>query len=639
MLRRLALNDLEKFKMIAQPKISPDLDKILYLITVPEGDEYSTCLEIIDRKSGEKIWEIIEGNPNNPDWAPSGDKLLFTSRTNFTEGEKGTGLWVTKIDDKPKLLVNIKSNISQPRWSNNSEYIAFISNVGEEDSDVKIIDRIPIWFNGEGWTYNKTKHLHLLKVNTVDISVISTGDMDVQCFDISQDSSKIAYCQSANPLKPGESDLIIFNIETGVQEHVLNGYYIQSLQWSIDSKQIAFMGHNGSRGYATQVGIHLLDLEKNTVSDLIGGLDRECSRRHYYDIRSMNTRNSDPVWDNEFIYFPLSNSDKFELHRINPSTKSITPILVGAYSIEEFSVKKGVIVYTRVTSDSPAELWVKAESNRKITSLNDELIKNVTLKQPERFSFTQKDGADVEGWIIKPNNENKEEKYPAVVDIHGGPKSKFGNSLMFEHQLLSAHGYAVIYLNIRGSGGYSQEFGDIRGDWGNWDFADLLAGVNKALELYPWIDGDRLGVTGLSYGGFMTNWVITHSDIFKAAISQNSISSWTAFFGTSDIGFHFTPEQIGSDPWNNLDTYINKSPITYADKVTTPVLFIHSWEDYRCWIDQSIEFFTALKYLGKETQLAMFMEGPHTFRSVAKLILRKQRYQLMLDWFDRYLKN
>ena len=250
MLRRLVLNDLEKFKMIAQPKISPDLDKILYLITAPEGDEYKTWLEIIDRKSGEKIWEIIGGNPNNPDWAPSGDKLLFTSRNNVNEGEKGTGLWVTKIDDKPKLLANIKNNISQPRWSNDGEYIVFISNVGDEDSNVKLIDRIPIWFNGEGWTYNKTKHLHLLKVNTGDISVISTGDIDVQCFDISKDSSKIAYCQSANPLKPGESDLIIFNIETGVQEHVLNGYYIQSLQWSPDSKQIAFMGHNGSRGYA-----------------------------------------------------------------------------------------------------------------------------------------------------------------------------------------------------------------------------------------------------------------------------------------------------------------------------------------------------------------------------------------------------
>jgi dipeptidyl aminopeptidase/acylaminoacyl peptidase len=127
--------------------------------------------------------------------------------------------------------------------------------------------------------------------------------------------------------------------------------------------------------------------------------------------------------------------------------------------------------------------------------------------------------------------------------------------------------------------------------------------------------------------------------MFKAAISQNSISNWIAFFGTSDIGFHFTPEQITGDPWTNLDTYIEKSPITYANRVNTPVLFIHSWNDYRCWVDQSIEFFTALKYLGKMTELAMFMEGPHTFRSVSRLNLRKRRYQLMLDWFDKYLMD
>ena len=136
----------------------------------------------------------------------------------------------------------------------------------------------------------------------------------------------------------------------------------------------------------------------------------------------------------------------------------------------------------------------------------------------------------------------------------------------------------------------------------------------------------------------MTNWVITHTDMFKAAISQNGISSWTAFFGTSDIGFHFAPEQIGGSPWSNLDVYVDKSPITYAADVNTPVLFVHSWNDYRCPVDQSIEFYTALKHLGKETRLAMFMEGSHVFRSNARPTIRKRRLRVMLDWFDEHLK-
>ena len=311
----------------------------------------------------------------------------------------------------------------------------------------------------------------------------------------------------------------------------------------------------------------------------------------------------------------------------------------GQYSIEEYSVKAEIVAFTRVNVDKPAELYVKDTSERKISSLNQKIMDEVQLQSFEQFSFTQKDGALVEGWMLKPVDWVEGETYPAVLDIHGGPKSKFGDSMMFEHQLYASNGYAVLYLNIRGSGGYSQEFGDIRGEWGIWDYEDLIAGVKHALSVYPWIDKERLGITGLSYGGFMTNWVITHNDMFKTAISQNSISSWTAFFGTSDIGFHFTPEQIGGNPWSNLDTYIDKSPITYANRVDTPVLFVHSWNDYRCWIDQSIEFYTALKYLGKEAELAMFMEGPHTFRSVSKLSLRKRRYQLMLDWFDKYLKS
>ena len=637
-MRGLMIDDLESFKMIARPRLSPRSDKILYLVTIPDGEEYRTTLNIIDRKTGENLWSLNDGDPTNPEWAPFGDKLLFTSKKGMEKDEKGTGLWVAKIGEEPMQLAKFSGGVSQPCWSNDGGSILFVSGVGEDDPDVKVIDDIPIWFNGEGWTYYKTKHLHMYKIATGEISAVSDGDMDVQCYAISHDSSKIAYCQSANRLRPGESDLIIYDTRSGERDRILSSYMINSLLWSPDDTKIAFMGHDGSRGYPTHVGVHIMDAKGGPVRNLTGKLDRGSSRRHYYDIRSMYAGNPDPIWDCEYIYFPVSDSDRYELHRLDPETEIITPVLKGQYSIEEFSVKAGFVAYTRVNVDKPAELWVKDSAERQVSHLNKQVIEEVKLQPAERFSFTQKDGALVEGWILKPTEWVEEENYPAVLDIHGGPKSKFGDSMMYEHQLYASHGYAVLYLNIRGSGGYSQEFGDIRGEWGIWDYEDLISGVKHALELYPWIDKDRLGITGLSYGGFMTNWVITHNDMFKTAISQNSISSWTAFFGTSDIGFHFTPEQIGGNPWSNLDTYIDKSPITYANRVDTPVLFVHSWNDYRCWIDQSIEFYTALKYLGKETELALFMEGPHTFRSVARLSLRKRRYQLLLDWFDKYLK-
>jgi len=633
-LRGVVIDDLDDFKMIAQPKLSPDTGKILYLVMSPNGEKYRNSLMVVDRETGEVIWSVEEGPPSNPDWGPHGDQIVYTSSENKDE----TNIWVAKVGEKPRLVAKLKHGVTKLRWSSDGEALFFIAGVGETDPDVRLIDRIPLWYNGEGWVYHKTKHLHRLHIDTGILSRLSQGDLNVQCYAISNTGTRIAYCQSASQIRPAESNLFIFDVNTGERNMILSGYMVQSLVWSPDDKTIAFMGSDGSRGYATHVGVHLISVDGGLVRCLTEKLDRCCSRRHYHDTRSMYSDSPGLVWDGDHIYFPLSDSDRYELHTVDPVSGEISPVLKGQYCIEEFTARKGIVAYTRLNTDRPPDLWVYDGCERQLTRLNKDVLDRLKLQTAERFSFTQEDGAEVEGWVLKPVGWRPDMKYPAILDIHGGPKSKFGDSFMFEHQLYASNGYGVIYLNIRGSSGYSQEFGDTRGKWGVWDYEDLKAGVRRALELHPWIDEKRLGVTGLSYGGYMTNWVITHSDMFKTAISQNGICSWTSFFGTSDIGFHFTPEQIGGTPWSNLEKYLEKSPITYVKNVDTPILFIHSWEDYRCWVDQSIEFFTALKYLGKETKLVMFMEGPHTFRSVARMSLRKRRYQLMLEWFDKYLK-
>ncbi|MBN2334308.1 S9 family peptidase, partial [Candidatus Bathyarchaeota archaeon] len=490
----------------------------------------------------------------------------------------------------------------------------------------------------EGWTYYRTKQLFVVDVNSGIVTQLTHGDESIQCFAPGNQGGRIAYAKSANPLRPGESDLMVYDIATGKHEKVLCGYTISAICWSTDDSQIAVLGHSGSHGYPTHWGVHVLKSTGGEVKNLTETMDRGCSRRHYYDIRSPYTGMPAPVWEGQEIYFPVSDSNRFGVYRVHVEQGYIDPIVSGEFSVEEFSVSKGVVAYTRINTNKPTEVWIHDEKDACLTRFNDHLLANVALSKAERFEFTQKDDTVVEGWVLKPHGWKKGKKYPAILDIHGGPRSKFGDSLMFEHQLYSAKGYGVIYINIRGSDGYDQRFGDIRGEYAVWDYEDLKKGMEHALEKFKWIDGERLGVTGLSYGGYMTNWVIGHTDMFKTAISQNGISSWTSFFGTSDIGFHFTPEQIGGSPWSNLEAYIEKSPITYVSDVTTPVLFVHSWNDYRCWIDQSIEFYTALKYLGKQARLAMFMEGSHTFRSGARPSIRKRRLQIMLDWFDSYLK-
>ena len=639
MARRLELDDLTKFNMISSPELSPDSSKLAFVVTKPLDDEYPTTIWVIDSGNGYPIRYYSGGNPADPRWSPNGQQILFTCRREMEKDEKGKGLWVTQVwGGEPRLIAKIRGGISQPTWNMYGTKVYFVSEVGEEDPEVRVIDRIPIWFNAEGWTYYRTKQLHVVDVNSGIVTQLTDGDESVQCYAPGNLGGKVAYAVSASQLRPSESDLYVYDIATGKHELVLGGYSISAICWSVDDSQIAFLGHDGSHGYPTHWGVHVLSLKKSEVTSLTESLDRGCSRRHYYDLRSPHTGMPAPVWEGPMIYFPVSDSSRFGVYRVQVEQGHIDPVVSGDFSVEEFSVRKGKVAYTRVKTDRPTEMWIHDEKEACLTRFNDHILANVELSKAERFEFTQKDDTVVEGWVLKPYGWKKGRKYPAILDIHGGPRSKFGDSMMFEHQLYAAEGYAVLYINIRGSDGYDQRFCDIRGEWGIWDYEDLKKGVEHALKEFPWIDKDRLGVTGLSYGGYMTNWVITHTDMFKAAISQNGISSWTAFFGTSDIGFHFAPEQIGGSPWSNLDVYVDKSPITYAADVNTPVLFVHSWNDYRCWVDQSIEFYTALKHLGKETRLAMFMEGSHVFRSNARPSIRKRRLQIMLDWFDQYLK-
>jgi dipeptidyl aminopeptidase/acylaminoacyl peptidase len=244
----------------------------------------------------------------------------------------------------------------------------------------------------------------------------------------------------------------------------------------------------------------------------------------------------------------------------------------------------------------------------------------------------------IDGWVIKPVDFDVGSKYPAILDVHGGPKTADGDIYFHEMQYWASHGYFVLFCNPRGSDGRGNEFADIRGKYGTIDYDDLMKFTDSVLEKYNNIDKNRLGVTGGSYGGFMTNWIIGHTDRFKAAASQRSISNWVSDFGTTDIGFYFNPNEVGGNPWNNIDKYWEHSPLRYADKVKTPTLFIHSDEDHRCWMGEGLQMFTALKYFGVESRLCLFHGENHELSRSGKPKHRIRRLKEITEWFDSHLK-
>ena len=641
--RSLELADLTRFVSISNPRLSPDGEKVAFVATSLDDsrDEYRSTIWVIGIADGEPLQFMSGKKDRSPVWSPDGRQILFASQRGMGEGEKGGELWVATLGGgEPRLLARIKGGATQPRWSPDGSRAFFISGVGEPEKDVRVVDRIPLWSNDVGFTYNLRSHVHVVDVASGNVKALTEGDFNVACYAPSNDGGRIAYAASADDLAPREMEIRTLDLASGETSTVAEGLMAMSLCWSPSDEQIAFMGNDLSRGYATHVGVWVLPSGGGEPESLTGGLGRGISRRAYHDLRSPAAGVPTPIWDSGEIYFPLSEGRRFNLYRLDPEDRGVEPVVVGDFSLEEYSVRGGKVAFTRVRGSEPVELWASDGGEaRRLTGFNDDLMSDVALVEPETFELQASDGAVIDGWMMKPCGFEEGGRYPAILDIHGGPKSKFGHSLMFEHQLYAASGYAVLYLNPRGSDGYSEEFADIRGRYGTRDYRDIMEAVDHALERYGFIDRERLGVTGLSYGGFMTNWIVTQTDRFRAAVSQNGISHWPSFYGTSDIGFHFSPDQVDGDPWASWELYREKSPLTHARGVSTPVMFIHSYEDYRCWLDQSIIFFTALKHLGREARLVLFMEGAHTFRSTARPSIRKKRYEHMLDWFDGHLKG
>lgn len=274
----------------------------------------------------------------------------------------------------------------------------------------------------------------------------------------------------------------------------------------------------------------------------------------------------------------------------------------------------------------------------RISSLNEEALKDKYIGELQDAGFTDSDGVKIDGWVILPKDYDPAKKYPAILDMHGGPRVAFGKTLMHEMQWFANEGYFVFLCNPRGADGRGDEFGDLRKKYGTIDYQDFMEFTDHVLKLYPAIDGSRLGVTGGSYGGWMTNWIIGHTDRFAAAVSQRSFSNWLSDFGCSEIGYSFdVGENGGTTPWMAPMELWERSPVAHADKAKTPTLFIHSIKDYNCPLSEGMQMFAALKYHGVPSKAFLFEGENHELSRSGKPVHRVRRLKEMKAWFDKYL--
>ncbi len=657
MAKLLDYEDLSKLVFVSSPSIHPNTKYVAFLVTKINlrDDRYESAIWVYD-SSKENLYPLTSGPEDLcPCWSPSGEYLSFVSRRGLKEEDKGASLFLLSVGKEPWKLAYFEGGIISYAWSPNSRKIALISKTGKPHDDVKVIEKIPIWRNGEGFTYNTVKKLFVVDVYSGYITQVTDNRLDITTFAWSYDSRKLAYSIMADELKPYESRIRIIDLETLEETELpIYGFSIDFIQWSPRGNIIAFIGRDlrGRRGLASHRRVYLYDLDTNNLELLTSDIDRSTA----------NTLGSDSRWkscspllkwvkcsesSNGCLYFFVSDSGKVSLYKARLHDGKISrAIYLEDSSVDEFdvSIDGKNIAFTAMSPDHPRELFIAADGNiTRLTSFNDEFVKTYRLQKPEHFKFRASDGAEIDGWILWPPKESlKKNKTPWILYIHGGPKAMYGDGFYFEFHLLAHKGFAVVYTNPRGSDGYSEEFADIRCHYGERDYQDLIEAVDYVLSKYnDKLDNERIGVAGGSYGGFMVNWIITHTDRFRAAVTQRSISNWISKYGTTDIGFYFNAEMIGcgQPPWENIQAYLEKSPIMHVHNAKTPTLIIHSIEDYRCWVDQAIEFFTALKIRGVETKLVLFPGENHELSRSGKPKHRVERLKYITRWFLRYLYN
>ncbi len=343
----------------------------------------------------------------------------------------------------------------------------------------------------------------------------------------------------------------------------------------------------------------------------------------------------------ERLYLKALERAEVKLETISYEDPVIREIF-GDFTVQAFDVKGDTMVLTGLERGALQELYkvdLSSGEVTKLTHLNEEALEDVYVSECVYLPYTNSDGVEIDGWILEPYDYDETKRYPGILNIHGGPRGAYGDVFFHEMQYWASEGYFVFFCNPRGSDGRGDAFADIRKLYGTIDYTDIMEFVDHVIEVTPALDPERIGVTGGSYGGWMTNWIIGHTNRFKAAASQRSFANWLSDFSASEIGPMFDVSEIGALPWEEPERLWRASPAAYVDKVETPTLFIHSLMDHNCPLSEAMQMFAAIKYRGIPSRMCLFEGESHELSRSGKPRHRVRRIKEITEWMDRYLKT
>jgi dipeptidyl aminopeptidase/acylaminoacyl peptidase len=672
--RLIQETDLFRFVWVADPQISPDGKQVAFVrVTVNKKKEgYDTAIWIAPADGSEAPRAFTNGMDTNPRWAPDGSRLAFSRALERDGKPQPAQLWVLSLrGGEARPLTDLPKGASAAAWSPDGRTIAFTSTTTDKDlarkdakpepgkeeereSDVRVISRATYRLNGPGYL-DPTRPS---KIWTIDASAdasqkpkrVTTGGFSEDSLSWSPDGQRIYFVSSrvkepyyADP----DSDVFSVPVNGGEVETAADvAGTIGDYALSPDGKRIAIVSPLNGRPTRSYDQPDLLVAKvgpSSVATNLTAAYDYDVDGGATGDQRApRGSHPSSPVWAGASVVVKTCEKGRVGLQRLDLASKRVEPLTRGDEEVMSYTATPDAKTFAMVVSNPTSlgdlySLDATTGQRKQLSRFNDELFAELDLTAPEELWYASFDGRRIHALVQKPPKFDSAQKYPLILDIHGGPHAAYGFTFFHEVQWMAAKGYVVLYPNPRGSSAYGQDFGNIiqyryPGD----DYKDLMAGVDELLKR-GLVDPKRMGVTGGSGGGVLTNWTVTQTDRFQAAVSQRSISDWAGWWYTADFTL-FTPRWFRGAPFEQSPDFAARSAITQVAKVKTPLMLIEGEVDWRTPASGGGEqMFRALKYLKKPTVMVRFPDESHELSRSGRPWHRIERLQHLVGWFDKYL--
>jgi dipeptidyl aminopeptidase/acylaminoacyl peptidase len=663
--RLITAEDLYRFQLITDCRISPDGKHVVFAV------------QRVDKKTEKKysnLWVVPTdgGRPRQftygdqvdgqPRWSPDGCEIAFLS--NRGDEEQSQMYVIPFYGGEARPLTDLKGTFAGFEWSPDGRQIvcqfrrkdqeAIEREEDERKEELGIVSHhiTRVFYKLDGTGYLPQERWHIWTIDARNgraKQLTDSGVYDELEPRWSPDGGQIVFCsnRSEDPdFDPDATDLYIIPAAGGEMRKIETPFGPKELpSFSPDGRWIAYVGHEGRGDWWKNDDLWAVPADgQGQARNLTGRYDIHVSCGTINDMGSPAMM--PPTWskDGQRLYFQMVHHGNTLLKSISLDGDDMQTVIggegvVGAFTFDQEGAKLGCF-YGEMKN--PGQVWVRDVAtgrSRKLTRVNENLLGGIELGEIEEVWFKGAADNDLQGWILKPPGFDPSKKYPSILEIHGGPLVQYGNFFMHEFYYLAAQGYVVWFSNPRGGRGYGEAHAKaIWGAHGTADHADLMAWADYVAG-QPYIDRDRMGVTGGSYGGYMTNWIIGHTDRFRAAVTQRSISNRISGWGSKDFNWTYQEMFDNQPPWEALDRYWDVSPIKYIGNAKTPTLVIHSQQDHRCPIEQGEQVFVALKQLGVEAEFVVFPDEPHGLSRVGRTDRRIERLNHIRRWFDRFLKG